>query len=129
MPPANADLSMSLVESLLNGVNPDPVETTTEIDGVPNGHGEAIDDEEEEEMDEGTVQVRTMAIPRWLSTMDVTSKSMSCIRSGSKNVCSYYLFHSNLILLISTKLLFYTQLLQGTLSVTAANVALLLRRS
>lgn len=94
--PSNAHLSMSLVESLLNGVNPDPVETTTEIDGVPNGHDEAIDDEED--MDEGTVQVRTMAIPRWLSTMDVTSKSMSCIRSGSKNVCSYYLFHSNLIL-------------------------------
>jgi hypothetical protein len=96
MPPANADLSMSLVESLLNGVNPDPVETT-EIDGVPNGRDQAIDDDEEE-MDEGTVQVRTMAIPRWLSTSDVSSKSMSCIRSGTKNVCSYYLFHSNLIL-------------------------------
>jgi hypothetical protein len=71
MPPANADLSMSLVESLLNGVNPDPVEPA-EINGVPNGHGEVID--EEEEMDEGTVQVRTMAIPRWLSTLEVTSK-------------------------------------------------------
>jgi hypothetical protein len=71
MPPANADLSMSLVESLLNGVNPDPVEPA-ETNGVPNGHGEVID--EEEEMDEGTVQVRTMAIPRWLSTLEVTSK-------------------------------------------------------
>jgi len=54
--------------------------THDDVDGVPKGDGAVIvdvADDEEIEMDDGTPQVRSMAIPRWLSTPEVT-REYSC---------------------------------------------------
>ena len=54
--------------------------THDDVDGVPKGDGAVIvdvADDEEIEMDDGTPQVRSMAIPRWLSTLEVT-REYSC---------------------------------------------------
>jgi hypothetical protein len=51
-----------------------------DVDGVPKGDGAVlvdVADDEEIEMDDGTPQVRSMAIPRWLSTPEVT-REYSC---------------------------------------------------
>jgi len=53
---------MNLVDSVLNTPR-----TNDKMDGtVLNGGGDAMDSEE--------MQVRTMEVPRWLSTPDVTSE-------------------------------------------------------
>ena len=55
-------MNMNLVDSVLNTPRAnDKIDT-----GAANGGGDAMDSEE--------MQVRTMEVPRWLSTPDVTSK-------------------------------------------------------
>ena len=58
-------MNMNLVDSVLNTPR-----TNDKMDtgGAANGGGDAMDSEE--------MQVRTMEVPRWLSTPDVTSKFM-----------------------------------------------------
>jgi len=61
---SNNNMNMNLVDSVLNTPR-----TNDKMDtGAANGGGDAMDSEE--------MQVRTMEVPRWLSTPDVTSKSI-----------------------------------------------------
>ena len=63
----NNNMNMNLVDSVLNTPR-----TNDKMDtgGAANGSGDAMDSEE--------MQVRTMEVPRWLSTPDVTSKFILC---------------------------------------------------
>ena len=77
---ANTHLDMSLVHCLFMREDNDMKRIHDDVDGVPKGDGAVlvdVADDEEIEMDDGTPQVRSMAIPRWLSTPEVT-REYSC---------------------------------------------------
>ena len=78
---SNTYLDMSLVHCLFNiREDNDMKRIHDDVDGVPKGDGAVLvdaADDEEIEMDDGTPQVRSMAIPRWLSTPEVT-REYSC---------------------------------------------------
>jgi hypothetical protein len=67
---------MSLVQSLFDTREDNDMKRIhDDIGGVPEGDGAVLANaagDEENEMDDGTPQVRLMAVPRWLSTPEVT---------------------------------------------------------
>ena len=65
-------------------------------DGVPSGQGAPVEStttgtgggDDDNAMDDGSLQVRTMEVPRWLSTTDVTGEFSIVMSFQNKIMCS-----------------------------------------